>query len=130
MTDTTTTKTRTITLTDLAPVQIREDQWPTIARAKGDSYGSGDYSRYQQARMQGELDEYTLVARQHADGRAIVYAVLSGASAWTGTEDRREGELLSAGADIAAALRRVGELCGLPGSVIREAIADLPAVEL
>ena len=135
------TKYRTITLTDRSPVRIVESEWPVIARGDGDSYGGSDYSRYQQAQSQGELDEYTLRVRQHQDGRTIVYAVLDGASAWTGTESRREGELLPTYAGrhdraalgpqplsaIAATIRAVGERCGLPDRVIRACIADLPA---
>lgn len=123
-------KTRTITLTDRAPVKIRDDQWPTIAEATGDSYGCNDYSRYQQALSQGEVDKYTLKVRQHADGRVLVYGIFDAASAWTHNEDCRGGELLDAGADIAAAIRRVGESCSLPASIIRDCIADLPAQEL
>jgi hypothetical protein len=47
MTMTTEAKTRTITLNDRHPVKIREDEWPQIAAATGDSYGSNDYSRHQ-----------------------------------------------------------------------------------
>lgn len=130
---TTETKTRTITLTGLPPVKIREDQWPTIAEASGDSYRGNDYARHQQAVHQGECDKYTLKVRQHADGRALVYGILDAAiSAWNapaGGEDFRGGELAQ-GADIPAAIRRVGESCHLPDSIIRECIADLPAVEL
>jgi hypothetical protein len=146
--------TRTITLTDRPPVRIREDEWPMIAQGSGDSYAGNDYGKHQQALARGEVDEYTLRARQHADGRVIVYAVLVGASAWTGSEDRREGELLGvprpgandaagwdayrqaggerhvSGATVAATIREVGERCGLPDSVIRECIADLPAEEV
>ena len=124
-----TDKTRTITLTDRPPVRIREDEWPVIAVATGDSYGSGDPSRHDQALREGQCDTYSLRVRQHADGRAIVYGVLD-AGAWTGAEDHRDGELCEAGADLAAALRRVGGKCGLPDSVIRDAIADLPPEDL
>lgn len=117
-------KTRTITLTDRGPVKIREDQWPEIASAseRPGSFVNGtpkpDY----------ETDCYTLRVRQHADGRAIVYGVVDASTAWTGTEGWRGGELLEAGADIAAAISRVG--AGMPPSVVRECVADLPAVEL
>lgn len=123
-------KTRTITLTDRPPVKIKDDAWPIIADAKDDSFSGNDYGRHQQALGQGELDEYTIRVRQHADGRAIVYAILDAATAWTGSEDHRGGELLDPGADLAAAIRRVGDGCGIPDSVIRECIADLPAVEI
>lgn len=120
-------KRRTITLTGRAPVEIIEDDWPTLALATGDSYSGSDYGRHQQALGQGELDRYTLAVRQHADGRSIVYGVLSASPAWTGTEDYRGGVLLAAGAELAPAIRQVGEECGLPASVIRACIADLPA---
>ena len=126
---TTTRKTRTITLTDRPPVTIHEVAWPLIARATDDSGGANDDGR----RAAGELDTYALRVRQHTDGRTIVYGVLGG-SLWTGTEDYRGGELLeasqSSGADIVAAIRRVGAWCQLPDSVIRACIAALPAEEL
>lgn len=159
MTDTTTPKARTITLTGRPPVKIKEDEWPIIASAKGDSYrGNDDYGRHRQALGQGECDEYSLHVRQHADGRTLVYGVLSAAiAAWrqpAAGESHRGGVLLSPPADgtpgrwiwegtidevpativmwpeIADAIRRVGEECGLPDAVIRECIADLPAEEL
>lgn len=120
----------TITLTGRAPVQIAKADWPIVAKAEGDSYSSTDQSRHQQALMQGELDEYRLTVRQHADGRAIVYGVLDAARAWTGSEWWRGGELLAPGADIAAAIERVGQDGSLPAYVIRECIADLPAEQL
>lgn len=126
-TNTTTAKTRKITLTDRAPVQINEADWPVIARGSGDSFRGNDYGRRQQALAQGEVDRYFLTARKHADGRVLVYGVFDGASAWTGSEDRREGDLLDPGADLAVAIRRVGERCELPEAVIRDALADLPA---
>lgn len=130
----TTPKARTITLTGRRPVKIREDEWPIIASATGDSYSSGDFSGYQQALSRLECDEYSLRVRQHDDGRTLVYGVLSAAiAAWgqpAGGQDYRGGELLAAGADIPAAIQRVGEDCHLPDAVIRECIADLPAEEL
>jgi len=123
---TTETKTRTITLTGRAPVKIREDQWPTIAEASGDSDGRGDCAGHQQALNRGGRDRYTLKVRQHADGRTLVYGILDAA----GGEDYRGGELLGQDADVAVAIRRVGEYCHLPDSIIRECIADLPAIEL
>lgn len=127
---TTETKSRTITLTGRAPVKIDPSKWPEIATAVDDSYKGNDYCRRNQALIQGELDEYTVRVRQHEDGRAIVYAVFEAATAWTGNESHRGGELLQAGDDIPAAIRRVGEECGIPDSVIRDCIADLPAVVL
>lgn len=120
----------TITLSGRTPVRIDEDAWPVIARADGDSYAGLDYGRRQQALGQGELDIYALRVRRHTDGRAIVHAILDGATAWTGTESRRGGELLDADADIVAAIRRVGEDCALPDGIVRGCIADLPAQQL
>lgn len=127
---TTEQKKRTITLTGRRPVKIDEGEWPIIASAVDDSYDSTDYSRYEQSRSRGELDEYSVRVRQHQDGRSIVYAVYRAASAWTGNESRSGGEVLDKGADIAAAIRRVGEDSKIPDRVIRECIADLPAEEL
>jgi hypothetical protein len=139
---TTEQKSLTITLTDRPPVRITKTDWPIIATARGDSYGSGDLACHDQAVARGECDQYRLTVRQHAAGRAIVYGVLDAATAWTGSEDYRGGELLPSVAggrregdmahrsDIAAAIRRVGESCHLPDSITRECIADLPAVEI
>ena len=121
---------RTITLTGRRPVIISEADWPVIAHGGGDSGNALDSAHHQQAWTRGELDTYNLRVRQHADGRAIVYATLSAAGAWTGSEDHRGGELLATGADLAAAIARVGQECGLPGRVIRRCLANLPAQAL
>jgi hypothetical protein len=131
-------KTRTITLTNRRPVTITEDDWPMIAEASGDSYKGNDGGRHRQASAQGELDTYTLRVRQHADSRVLVYGKFDAASAWTGSEDWAGGELLDERTtgeappqpDIAAAIRRVGENGHIPDRVIRDCIADLPAVEI
>lgn len=121
-------RTRTITLSDRPPVRIAEDEWPTIAKAEGDSWTSLDYSRYQQALNQGELDEWWMRVRQHADGRAIVYGRYS--TGWNPQgEEWAGGALLAAGEDIASAIRRVGE-DHVPDRCIRECIADLPAEQI
>ena len=130
----TTTKTRIITLTDRPPVTIQEDAWPLVAQGDGESGREADPARRRQARGRGEYDTYTLRVRQHADGRAIVYGVRNAAlAAWhqpAGGEDWRGGALVEAGADLAATIRLVGEAGGFPDVVIRECIADLPAVAL
>lgn len=115
--------TRTITLTDRRPVTISEAEWPLIA-----SYDDRPGSMRQGTPVPDyETDRHTIRVRQHADGRAVVYGVLDAATAWTGTESRRGGELLAAGADLAAAIARVGEDCGILDAVIRGCVADLPA---
>jgi len=123
-------KSRVITLTGRAPVRIVEDDWPLVASATDDSYTGPDYGRYQQALGRGEVDLYHLYVRRHADGRAIVYAVFIGATAWTGHGSSRGGDLLAGGDDVAAAVRRIGEECGIPDHVIRACTADLPAEDL
>ena len=116
-------KTRTITLTNRAPVTIREADWPTIA------YGIDSPGSYWNGTPTpgDEVDTYTLRVRQHADGRAIVYGVIDAATAWTGTKDWRGGKLVSSGEDIVQAIQRVGADGDILDSVIRECIADLPA---
>lgn len=110
-------KHRTITLTGRAPVKIREDQWPQIA------HGSwGDNAAIPSQSNRG----CDIRVRQHADGRAIVYATKW--SQWQGEREWSGGELLDAGADIPAAVERVGE--NLNEEVVRECIADMPAQEL
>jgi hypothetical protein len=122
-------KKRTITLTGRPPVSIVEAAWPVIAHAKGDS--CDDASRYQQMECQDELDRYYLTARQHNDGRTLVYGVLITRGFTASPQpDYRGGVLLPEGMDVASALANVGSECGLPASLIREAIADLPAEEL
>ena len=118
----TTNKIRTITLTDRAPVKVSEALWPRIAYA---------------SRHDGEVvcqanHEWHLTVRQHADGRAIVYGseVAGMGGVHQGYEEARAGVMLDAGADIAAAVRRVGERARCSDAMINEVIADLPAVEL
>lgn len=137
---TSTDKIRTITLTISAPVKIHEEEWPVIAQATGRSRIC-----YHTPIPDHEVDSYSLRVRQHADGRTIVYGVLAASPAWTGTESRRGGEILIPPGDgpptaddgrvvgdeaIVRAIRKVGLECGLPESVIRDCIADLPATKL
>lgn len=127
MSDTTTSsKTRTITLTNRPPVKIREAEWPVIASAveRPGSFANGTPV------SDDETDEYSIRVRQHVDGRTIIYGRINAATAWTHTEDWRGGELLTAGADVAAAIRRVGESGAIIDSVIRQCIADLPPEEI
>ena len=116
---TTTTTTRTITLTDRPPVRIIEADWPEIAH--GWDYDGSPYA------VRCQSDEWHLRVRQHADGRALVYAVYTGADA---RPDRRGGELLEAGDNLVEAIKRVGRDLDLPDSTIRECIADLPPVAI
>lgn len=120
-------KKRTITLTDRRPVSIVEADWPIIAR------GSESHSTRNGTPLPDyESSEWRLFVRRHQDGRAIVYGVVDGpTTGWPGAGiDWRGGELLDAGADLALAVRRVGEAGAIPGAAIRECIADLPAEEI
>lgn len=119
---TTEAKIRTITLTGRAPVRVREDLWPVIAS-----------SRRHDGQVECQANHvWHLTVRQHADGRAIVYGSETGGGGgvFRGYEEARAGELLDGDADIAAAIRRVGECARCSESMIDECIADLPAVDL
>jgi hypothetical protein len=125
-------RTRIITLSDRPPVRIRDDEWPVIGEAFADSYKGNDYARHQQAAAQGELDTYTIKVRQHADGRCLVYAVLKGATAWTGTKPMKAGRLVAQAATqhLADIIREVGSEADIPDDVIQTCIGSLPAEEL
>jgi hypothetical protein len=113
-------KYRTITLTDHAPVRVREDHWPIIASAR---------SHDGQVECQANRRWY-LTVRQHEDGRTIVYGHYS--SAFSNERDLYAGELLDATTDgdaIVSAIRSVGGRCGCD-ELIDECIADLPAIDL
>jgi hypothetical protein len=108
MSDTTTTKTRTITLTDRPPVQIREDLWPIIAMGDAnddDADGRGNRPTREWTR--------TIRVRQHQDGRAIVYGIYHYDTAFQGEAgaSARRGVLLTAATpdQIIAAIRVVGD---------------------
>jgi hypothetical protein len=124
---TTTTKVLTITLTGRRPVRVDTAAWPAIASAADDSYRGNDYARHQQALYRGEVDRYRLTVRQHADGRALVYGVLDAAN---GGRSIRGGELLTPGADVAAAIARVAVACNLPEFLAHLCIGRLPVEEL
>ena len=118
----TTDKIRTITLTDRAPVKIRAAIWPCISSA----------SRHDGKVACQANHEWRLTVRQHADGRAIVYGfeVAGMGGVYQGYEEARAGVLLDAGADIAAAVRRVGEHARCSDAMIDEVIADLSVIDL
>jgi hypothetical protein len=127
---TTTPKTRTITLTDRPPVKINEADWPILAEGSGNTFEGVEPGRRRQADENGDVEKWWLLVRQHADGRTIVYGIVEASCFQDSREDWRGGELLPAGSDLAAAIRRVGESGHLPDRIIRECIADLPAEEL
>jgi hypothetical protein len=126
-------KTRTITLTGRRPVTIDEAEWPLIARASGDDYDGNDPARHQQASDQGELDEYSLRVRQHADGRAVVYGTYT--EGWNTEHDglTHAGYVVIPDGDppsIEQAVGRVGKDLGVPEQLVADCIADLPAERL
>jgi hypothetical protein len=119
--------TRIVTLTNRAPVKIFVDEWNKIAKARGDSFRGPDYGPYMQSLHRGELNVYTLEVLQHRDGRTLVSATL--VPAVDGDTERR-GELLQQGAEIPAAIRRVGDDCDLPDRIIRACVDALPPEDL
>lgn len=128
---TTETEFLTVTLTDREPAMIRTAEWPTIARASGDSFKGMDEARHVQALFDGRCDRYSLRVRQHVSGQTLVYGAYVAAPAYVG-KDYKGGELIQkrGPADTPAAIRRVGANCRLPDWIIRECIAHLPAEEL
>ncbi len=108
---TTEPKQRTITLTNAAPVRIRDIDWPILSQSTWDD----------------DADTLTwwLKVRQHADGRALVY----GGRDHDSEPDVRGGELVETGGDIVGAIRRVAATVGAK-ECGDECIARLPAVEL
>lgn len=146
MTDTTTAKKRTITLTGRPPVTIREAEWPVIAHGCAD-----DDDRNNPGNPPNREWERTIRVRQHADGRVLVYGIYSYSTCFQGESDAgaRAGVLLSAPvtpAQIIDAIETVGdELAAAEDdaaihdsqrdsrqwrNAVRETIADLPAEEL
>ena len=134
-------KTRTITLTGRRPVTIDETDWPIIARASGDDYDGNDPARHQQASDQGELDEYSLRVRQHADGRAIVYGTYT--EGWNSGHDglTHAGYIIQPDSEhniqpdsehntIEHFIHRAGKDLGVPAQIVADCIADLPAEKL
>lgn len=129
--------TRTITLTNRPPVRIDEDAWPVLAQSS--------YSDWvNQFKFQANRTwDGSIRVRQHADGRAIVYATCTHDSAFQGERgfSQRAGELLDKGSDAAAiidAIHRVhGSIDGDEGGratewrlLAAECIANLPPEQL
>ena len=114
-------KFRTITLTDRAPVRIKEDEWPVLAQG---SWTDG-------------AANLSLRVRQHDDGRAILYGLYEDP---TWDQAYKVGRLLADGADLAAGIKNVADdLIERVGreqarrhirEAVDECIADLPAEDL
>lgn len=123
---------RTITLTGRPPVRILEDNWPIIAEA---THRDHDGQIRCQANRTWKAGVYV---RQHADGRAIVYAVDEHYTAFQREQGYtiRRGALLAPGDDIPTAVHVVVEQIINAGAaayvrpLAEECIADLPAEDL
>jgi len=136
MSDTATTKKRTITLTDRPPVRIDEASWPVIAHG---SYSDHDNQYEFQANRTWKAN---IRVRQHADGRAIVYGTYDYSTAFQADRDitAKAGVLVDAGADLVRAIRQVGASLTTAtaeqnaaehiAECVRECIANLPAEDL
>ena len=127
---------RTITLSGRAPVTINEDNWPVIAKAADKDWDN------QYEFQANQISKWFVGVRQHADGRAIVYATYSYTSNWQGARcyaDKR-GEMVPAGSpaqDICKAIKNVcrdiagaehyGEDANRWDTLANECIADMPA---
>lgn len=118
-----------IVLTRRRPARIRESKWPIVASITADSYRDPDRARYSQQYFEGQLKQYFLEVRQNRDGRSIVSGIFK-ASCFGNRDDYKGGVLLEPGADIAGAIRSVGEECGIPDRFIRRCIEDLPAEDV
>ena len=97
---------RTITLTDRPPVTVDEAAWPVLAVVTDEDY-------HGQISCQANREtKWGLRVRQHADGRAIVYATYAHSSQWAGERDenRKAGVLLPVGSDAAAIVAAVKEV--------------------
>lgn len=128
-------KYRTITLTDRAPVRIREDQWPVIA--------VGTYEDYEGLKREANwIVSVSIRVRQNQDGRAIVYGVYDYNSLHSRKkcEVRKVGSVLILGADlpleIKAVAKQLTDRISDPDmhrhvrEVAEDCIENLPAEEL
>jgi hypothetical protein len=90
-----------ITLTDAAPVNIPELDWPVIAFGQFSDHDN-QYEFQANRKWLAEIK-----VRQHADGRSIVYGCYLYTSQFQGERgiETRAGVLLDPGADLVAAIR-------------------------
>jgi hypothetical protein len=125
----------TITLTDHAPIKIKADHWPMIAEATAKDW-DGEYEE-----CSDDRSYWHLRVRQHADGRAVVYADYSHETCFPKQDvAAKRGVMLEADGDIIAAIRQVAaEMAAAKRSdddddrwpeLAAECIAHLPAVEI
>lgn len=138
MSDTTTAKKRTITLTDRPPVKIKDEDWPELAAGSWE-----DFDNQYEFQANRTWDAWVKV-RQHQDGRTIVYGGYDYDTAFQGESGARyrAGELLTAPVPVEArtivdAIHRVTQDLAERSAqgdhfrdVANECIAALPAQEL
>lgn len=107
--------TRIITMTDRAPVKIRDEEWPVIASARQDG---------------GDTRTWLIYVRQHQDGRALVYGIHN--TGWHDERDRRSGFLLEGIVTEAEIVHAIHMAAGAIGAIglAAECIGDLPPVEV
>lgn len=114
-----------IELTGRRPVRINSEEWPGIARATGHTGAHACQAN----------EEWWIRVRQHADGRAIVYAGrdVGPGGMPMGYESKRAGRLLTAEEareGLPTAIEHVAIDAGLPLETAQSCIADLPPEEL
>jgi hypothetical protein len=129
---------RTITLTGRPPVRIVDADWPLLAEASYHDW-NGQYDFQSPRHWRGWI-----MVRQHADGRALVYAACTYQTQYQGENGyaQRGGELLPTGATqeaIIAAIYRVHVGITIADATAHgthwqrladECIADLPAEDI
>jgi hypothetical protein len=132
----------TITLTGQAPVRITKEDWPIIASAKDSLDDGGEVPD-----RANRTAKWHFLVRQHADRRAIVYAIYEFSSHYPGEREYeiRGGEMLPAGSDMATVVAALERLAAnmesrMPAGVewstgyfpelLHKCVADLPAVEV
>jgi len=88
-------------------VSVCEDAWPVIASAD-DEWFEGEFE-FQANRK----TRWFIRARQHDDGRAIVYGGYSHVTHWRNESNQhaRHGVTLPAGSDTAAVCEAIREVC-------------------
>lgn len=98
---------RTITLTGRPPVRIDEDNWPVIASAADKDWDN------QYESQANRTWKWWVTVRQHADGRAIVYAGYAYTTQYQNGRDysARNGQLLPARAGAVAICDAIREVC-------------------
>lgn len=100
----------TIKFSDRPPVTITKSAWPVVAKATYEDYDN-EY-RFQAFRTW----DASVIVRQHADGRTIVYATYWFSTAWQNERDVQcySGQMLSPeqGRDVDVVCATIRQVCG------------------